>query len=402
MDYLKNLLEERNKANAAAREIVDRAIAEKRSLTAEDNEAIARADADFDSKQTMIDELRKIEAREVEVREATAGHVEAQASRVAVPEQSEADIIRAIARGDMRAHTFGMERRAAIVDTTTGAPIQTDLYSQIIAIARAVGPMLNPSIVTLLTTDSGNPLQIPTQATYSTGTVTAEAAAAINSEPTFNALSSKQLGAFKYSFLLQVSNEMLDDAGLDVLGFLGQQAGNALGYAVNSALTTGTGTAVPYGIVTSAGSGITGGTGVSGAFTYDNVVDLVYSLDGSARSLPGFGLMASTTGMANLRKIKDGAGAYVWQPALALGAPDRVLGYPVWENRAMAAVATTAKSLIAGDLKSYIVRQVNGIQIASSPDFAFDKDLLTLRCSVRVDGVLTQATHVKYFAGGTA
>lgn len=401
MDYLKNLLEERNKANKAARDIVDAALAEGRALSAEDQQAIARADAEFDAKQAMIDELRKIEAREAEVREATANHAEAR-SRIVVPQESEADIIRAIARGDRRSHMFGMERRAAIETDSTGAPIQTDLYSQIVAIARATGPMLNPGIVTILTTDGGNPIQIPTQATYSTGTVTAEAAAAINSEPTFNTLASKQLGAYKYSFLLQISSEMLDDAGVDVLGFLGQQAGNALGYAVNTALTTGTGTTQPNGIVNSAGSGITGGTGVSGAFTYDNVVDLVYSLDGAARSLPGFGLLASTSGMATLRKIQDGGGAYVWQPSLQLGQPDRVLGYPVWENRAMAAVATNAKSLIAGDLKSYIVRQVNGIQIASSPDFAFDKDLLTLRCSVRVDGLLTQGTHIKYFAGGTA
>ena len=45
------------------------------------------------------------------------------------------------------------------------------------------------------------------------------------------------------------------------------------------------------GIVTAAGSGVTGGTGVSGAFTADNLIDLLYSLDGEARLLPGVGWM---------------------------------------------------------------------------------------------------------------
>lgn len=398
---LKNLLHERNKANEAARAIVDAALAEGRSLTAEDKEAIARADADFDAKNAMIEEIRRIDAREAEVREAVAAAPEARAeSRIIVPRQSDADLLRAIASGEMRSYTF--EQRAAIETGSTGAPVPTDFYGQVIGIARAVGPMLNPSIVTVLNTSGGNALQIPTQATWSTGTVTAEGDAAANSEPTFNTLASRTLNAYKYSFLMQVSNEMLTDSGVDLLGFLAQQAGNALGYVANTALTTGGDTTEPQGIVAAAGSGVTGGTGVSGAFTHDNVVDLVYSLDAAARALPGFGIMGSTSAIAKLRKLQDGGGYYVWQPSMQLGQPDRVLGYVCYENPAMAAVGTANKSLIAGHLPSYFVRQVSGVQIARSDDYAFAQDLVTLRASIRLDGLLTQTSHVKYFVGGTA
>jgi HK97 family phage major capsid protein len=82
---------------------------------------------------------------------------------------------------------------------------------------------------------------------YSTGTVTSEGNAIGESDPTFNEFVT--LGAYKYSFLTQVSRELIEDAGVDILGFLAEQTGNAMGFAINNALTVGTGTVQPNGIV---------------------------------------------------------------------------------------------------------------------------------------------------------
>ena len=61
-DYMKSLLEERNKANKAARDIVDAAIAEKRNLTAEDTEAIARlAKRTEQDAETLADAMQALE-----------------------------------------------------------------------------------------------------------------------------------------------------------------------------------------------------------------------------------------------------------------------------------------------------------------------------------------------------
>ena len=382
-DYMKALLEERNKANAAAREIVDRAIAEKRALTAEDNEAIARADADYEAKNAMLEELRKIEAREVEVRAAVADAPEARA--VAVAPSSEEESIRALARGEIRSYEV-----RDVVKTSTGAPVPTSFYAQIMELARFTGPMLDSSYI--LTTAGGENLQIPRVNTYSVGSVTAEAAGFAESDPAFQSFLT--LGAFKESTFFQVSTEMLEDTGVDLLGFIAQNVGQAIGYAVNAHLTTGTGTVQPTGIVTSAGSGVTSGT--TATFTYDNVIDLVYSTDAAVRRMPGFGIMGSTSAVARLRKLQDGSGAYVWQPSLQLGEPDRVLGYRVWENPHMDALASAKKVLIAGDLKSYIVRQVGGIRLDRSDEYAFGNGLVTFRATWRGDGGLPQASHVKY------
>lgn len=396
MDYIQNLLEERAKAVAAGREILDRAAAESRNLTAEEQVAFEHTEADIIEKGNMIEALRKQDKIEAEQRAAVESHVEARAETTApVVERSDAELIRSLARGEMRSLDF--ERRD-VVKTSTGAPVPTSFYDQVMELARYTGPMLEVS--TILNTASGENLQIPRTNAYSTGSVTTEANAIGESDPTFQNFLT--LGAFKYSFLVQISTEMIEDSGVDILGYLGTNVGQALGLAVNAGLTTGTGTTQPNGIITSAGSGITGGTGVSGAFTTDNVIDLVYSLDAAARRLPGFGIMGSTSAVAQLRKLQDGGGNYVWQPSLIEGQPDRVLGYPVYENPSMAAVATSAKSLIAGHFPSYMVRQVGGIRLDRSDDFAFSSGLVTFRATFRVDGGLPQASHVKYFIGNAA
>ena len=393
-DYIKTQIEERAKAYEAAKEILDRAATEGRSLDAAERESVDRAFADMDRRKAIIDDMRSLEAREREVAEATAAHAEARAVSVAAP-QSDADALRALARGEVRSLNF--EKRD-VTKSSTGAPVPTSFYNTVIELARATGPMLE--VATIINTAGGESLQVPRTNNYSTGSVTSEASAIGESDPTFQAFLT--LGAFKYSFLTQVSREMIEDAGVDILGYLGTNVGQALGYAVNAALTTGTGTVQPNGIVNSAGSGVTGGTGVSGAFTYENVVDLIYSADAAARRLPGFAVMGNGKAIAALRKVTSPGGDYVFQPSLAEGTPDRVLGFPLIENPAMADPATSAKSLIAGHMPSYLVRQVGGIRLDRSDDFAFSSDLVTFRATFRVDGGLPQSSHVKYFIGNAS
>lgn len=394
-DYIKTQIEERAKAYEAAKEVLDRAAAEGRSLDATERESVDRAFADMDRRKAIIDDMRALEVREQEIAAATAAHAEARAVSVPVAEQTDAEALRSLARGEVRSLTF--EKRD-VTKSSTGAPVPTSFYDRIMELARYTGPMLE--VATIINTAGGESLQIPRTNAYSTGSVTSEASAIGESDPTFQAFLT--LGAFKYSFLTQVSREMIEDAGVDILSYLGTNVGQALGYAVNTALTTGTGTVEPNGIVASAGSGVTGGTSVSGKFTYDNVVDLVYSVDAAARRLPGFGLMGNGQSIALLRKLTSPGGDYVFQPALAEGTPDRVLGFPLIENPAMANPATSAKSLIAGHLPSYMVRQVGGIRLDRSDDFAFSSDLVTFRATFRVDGGLPQASHVKYFIGNAA
>jgi HK97 family phage major capsid protein len=394
-DYIRQQAEARAKAWEEAKALLDSAAAEKRDLSAEENQTYDRIMADLDARSQVMETMKAQAEREERAAEAMQGFEAQVKPAVAVPAIDEAELIRSLARGEIRSHSF--EKRD-VLKSSTGSPVPTSFYDQVIMLARHVGPMLETS--TILNTAGGENLQIPSLAAYSVGTVSSEAAAIGESDPTFNAF--KTLGAYKYSFLTQISREMVEDAGVDILGFLATQTGNALGYAVNGALTTGTGTVQPTGIVTAAGSGITGGTGVSGAFTADNLIDLVYSVDTAGRTLPGTGFQMNAKAIAAVRKLKDNAGQYLFSPSLTADARDLLLGYPLFENPGMADPATSAKSVIFGHLPSYFARTVGGLRLDRSDDYAFQNDLITFRATMRVDGNLIQTSHVKYFAGAAS
>lgn len=403
-EYLKKLVEDRQAAYHAAKAKMDEAAAESRSLSAEEREFVDRTFAELDEKRATIDTLLEAEKREREIAESMRGledvarPVEARNAAV----ESDADVLRSLLTGERRAHTFQFEKRD-LARTTSNAPVPTSFSDAVIDQARLVGPMLDPSVVTVLNTASGEDLVLPSLASWSTAAIEAEAATIDESDPGFGKTTLK---AYKYAFLVQVSQEFLADSNIDVIGFLGQQAGNAIGYAVNNALTVGTGTVQPNGIVTASTLGVTGGTATAtrgtGGFTADDLIDLVYSLDGAARRLPGFGVMANGASIGAMRKLKTSSGDYVFVPSIQPGTPDSILGYSLIENPAMANAGSAGKSVIAGHFPSYYVRTVGGIDVARSDDFAFNTGQVTLRFQIRVDGNLPQTGHVKHFLGGTA
>jgi HK97 family phage major capsid protein len=392
-DYINRQHELRQAAWHEAKHLLDTAGAEKRDLTAEEQEKYDRISADLDTRGAIIEQLKADEERAARLDAAAA---ELRTDEAPAGDDTDAETIRAMARGEVRSYNF--EKRD-VLTSTSGSPVPTSFYDQVILKARLVGPMLD--VPTQLNTTSGETIQVPSLSAYSSSaTVTAQGANFSESDPTFNSF--VNLGAFKYGFLIQVSREMIEDSGVDLLGFLADQVGNGLGYNVQNALTVGTGTVQPQGIVTAAGSGITGGTGVSGAFTADNLIDLYYSLDGAARLLPGVGWMMNGASIGAVRKLKDSAGQYIFSPAADGNQRDLLLGRPVYENPHVVSAATSAKSVIAGHMPSFFVRSVGGIRLDRSDDFAFNADLVTFRASMRVDGALPQSSHIKYFIGGAS
>ena len=391
-EYLKRQTELRATAWEEAKNLLDAAAAESRDLTAEENVIYDRISEDMDNRARVIEQITKDEERAQRLDVAAAS---VRTDEVAPTDDDDAAAIRSLARGEVRSLEF--EKRD-VLTSNVGAPVPTSFYAEVLLKARLVGPML--SLPTVITTAGGENLQIPRVNTYSAATIAAEAGAIGESDPAFSAFIT--MGAWKFSYLTQVSREMIEDSGVDILGFLADQVGQGIGFNVNNALTVGTGTTQPNGIVTASTLGITGATAVSGAFTADNLIDLAYSVDGAARMLPGAGYMMNGQSIGAVRKLKDTAGNYVFSPSLAVGVPDTLLGFPLHENPAMADAATSAKSVIFGHIPSYYVRQVGGIRVDSSTDFAFSTDLVTLRTILRVDGNLPQATHINHFIGGAS
>lgn len=394
MDYLAQQIEARKTAWHAAKALLDGAAAENRDLTAEEEQTFARINADIDMRSQRIADLEGAASRAADIEAAVAKAPEVREDR-ALREASDFDVVRALATGEIRTATF--ERRdlntsddSAVVPQSFYAILQEKMQYQ--------GPMLDANFVTQLNTASGEDIKVPVEASRPAATAIAEATAITALDPTFSNITLKSQ---KVAVLTKVSRELLTDSGIDIVSYLASSLGKSVGIKANNLLTVGTGTTESRGIVTAAGSGVTGGTAVSGAFTADNLIDLAHSVD-SDYVRQGAGFMMKRSSLGALRKLKDTAGQYLYVPAAAVGTPDSFAGFPVYENPDMAAIGTGAKSVLFGHFGSYHVRQVGGIEVARSDDAYFADDEVGFRVTLRLWGDLGQSDAVKYFIGNAA
>ena len=366
--FISGQSEERANLITQVREILDRAESEARGLTVDDLGHVDRLEARIADIDAALGVARRQEERQAEVAQAAGSFVPAVESR------NEGEVFRSMARGEIRSHTF--ESRATLVPATATVPVS--FLDRVYGIARQVGPMLDVSEVIQRT--SGNDLRIPIYTAYSVASATSAGSALSESNPTFDSL---LLQPAKTGFIVPIANELISDAGFDIESVIAEQAGNAIGFAVNGTTTTT--------LVGAAGSGVTASTATG--FTGDNLIDLAFSVDGAARRLPGAGYMANTQTLGAMRKLKDNEGQYLYQ--INVGAPDSFASFPVYENPALANVATTTKSVLFGYFGSFKIA-TTGLEVATSSDAYFANDVTAYRFTYRVAGGLTHAQHVKY------
>lgn len=345
-----------------------------------DAESLAKVEA-IEADIEKIDRSLEVAKRQAE-REAAA----VDAARDFAPvreERGESDMLRALANGDIRSAHFAQETRATLVPSANTVPV--GFADQVFALARLVGPMLNTSQV--FTRASGESFRIPTLTQYGSPAITAAGSTIADTEPTFSSI---LLSPWKISGLVPIANELIADSGFDIQATIAEAMGNAIGYSVNTLLTTGTGTIQPTGIVEAAGSGVASTATVLRA---DDLIDLAYSVDGAARALPSVGFQCNTSTLGAIRKLKDDNGNYILD--VVAGGPSTILGFPVFENPAMASVGSGVSSVIFGYLNDYKV-VTTGLDVAVSTDAQFEKDVTVFRYTTRVDGNLAHASHVKY------
>ena len=260
----------------------------------------------------------------------------------------------------------------------------------------AWGPMLDPGITRELVTTSGNNIKWPTvDDTTSTAAIHTEAGAVTDdggNDPTF---AEKDLDAYVYdSEIVRISIELLQDSFTNMDALLGSLLGERLGRAGNSALTVGTGTAQPNGIMTAATSGKTAASAT--AITFDEIIDLIHSVDPAYRASGSLRFMFNDTTLALLRKIKDGDGNYLWQQADArAGEPATIFGYPYAINQACVDAASTTTPVAFGDFSKYVVRKVTGINVVRMAELFAANLQVGFMAYNRIDGELINANAVK-------
>jgi HK97 family phage major capsid protein len=167
--------------------------------------------------------------------------------------------------------------------------------------------------------------------------------------PTFSRVT---LTAYKASALAKVDNELLNDSAFNVEAELADQFGRAFGLLTEDKYVNGTGANEPYGIARAAAVNVH--TASPSAITGDELITLFHSLKPAYRSTATF-LLNDSTALV-IRKLKNTTtGDYLWQPGLASGSPDRLLGRPVAFSDAMPTCGASNVSVIFGDFQQAFV-----------------------------------------------
>ncbi|MFI6862640.1 phage major capsid protein [Streptomyces sp. NPDC050421] len=419
-EYIKRMQERRANVWEQTKELLDAAEArggEESKLTAEEETKYQRLNADLDQIDARAKELSEAEQRTKDADEAFRSLLAKEPAPEARQgaEKGEVDQVRAWLTGQSGSRSLDVRPTSPMpLDARALSKLTPAAGGNTVPIAfynRLVQHMIENSGVlstgpTVLRTATGEQMQIPKTTAHSASAgIVAEAGPLTANDPTFGQVS---LDAYKYGFLLQVSHELANDTGVDLLGYLAMQAGRALGNGFGAHLVTGTGTSQPNGVLTAATLGKTGAASVVGAASGDDLIDLYYSVIAPYRQSSSCSWLMRDSTVASIRKLKDGTGGaglgnYLWQPGLTATTPDTILGKPLYTDPNVPQVALAAKSILFGDFSTYFVRQVEALRFERSDDFAFNTDLITYRAILRGDGDQVDTTGaIKYFAGNAA
>ena len=193
---------------------------------------------------------------------------------------------------------------------------------------------------------------------------------------------------------VDVSNPMLEDSAFNLESELAMEFSEQFGIAEGTAFVTGTGVGKPQGFIEGGLSSTNSGD--ADLLTSDGIYDLVYAVKTPYHAGAIFGAAASTIGA--IRKLKDGNGQYLWEPALALGQPSTLLGRPVVEMTDMAAVAASAKPIVFGDFRrGYAIVDRIGMSILRDPYSAASTNQVRFYARKRVGGqvILAEALRLQ-------
>lgn len=188
----------------------------------------------------------------------------------------------------------------------------------------------------------------------------------------------KILDAHKLHVAVKVTEELLYDNAFGLENFLIDSFGKAIGNAEENAFLNGTGNGQPTGIFAENG----GGTYITTEATEgDAIIELVYSLKRAYRKNAAF--ILNDKMIAKIRTYKDHNGAYMWQPSLIAGEPDKLLGYPVYTSQ-----YAPEDSIAFGDFSYYNIGDRGARSFKQLTELFAGNGMIGYVAKERVDGIL--------------
>ena len=197
----------------------------------------------------------------------------------------------------------------------------------------------------------------------------------------------KILDAHKLHVAIKITEELLYDNEFGLENYIITEFGKALANAEEDAFLNGDGVGKPTGIFDKTKGGESIGT-LTAALKSDDILDLIYKLKRPYRKNASF-IMNDAT-LAQIRKLKDNNGQYLWQPSYQANEPDKILGYNI---RTSAFAPTDA--IAFGDYKYYNIGDRGSRSFKQLNELFAGNGMIGYVAKERVDGLLILPEAVK-------
>lgn len=196
----------------------------------------------------------------------------------------------------------------------------------------------------------------------------------------------------------KATQKLIDDGAIDIEQWIAEKVAERFARLEATAFISGNGTSQPKGILSYAAGTSFGQiqqivSGADGAVTGDKLIELYYTLKDEYAKQANF-LMHRTTLQAVRLLKEETTDQYLWQPGLAAGTPDTLLGVPVALAADMPVPAADSLSIAVGDFKrAYLIVDRIGIRTLRDPFTA--KPFVKFYTTKRVGGEVVNTEAVK-------
>lgn len=271
------------------------------------------------------------------------------------------------------------------VSRSTGLGNPVTIADRVNVVAAQFNPFIDPAIVTVVRTSTGNNIQFPRVTALGTAGSVAEAGTIGESDGTLSALS---LTPVKYATIIQVTEELAEDAAFDLSAMIAEKCGAEVAVAHGAFAGTA--------VAAAATVGATGSGTVSVNPTFTDLAKLKASVNQAYRRAPKAGWLMNDTTLGVVTGLVDTSGQPIFRPGDA-NVADRLLGAPVYSAALIDLTDNTAGAILFGDLGQIYTALVGGVRVEVSREFAWNLGLISYKVEVRGATGLAQASAVKSY-----
>lgn len=278
-----------------------------------------------------------------------------------------------------KAHEYTEEDRVLIANTMStgqgsqgGFTVQPTVAPLLIETLKDFGGMRR--IASRLVTANGVDMSYPgSDGTSEIGEIVGQNQQVSDADPVLGTVA---LNTVKFSSKgIGIPLELIQDTSVDLIDFVQRRLRSRIGRIQNQKFTVGSGVGEPNGLITAAQVGRVGAAGQTTTITYDDLVELIESIDDAYSHEGAFTWNMGQALRKVVRKLKDSAGRPIWTPrydaGIAGGFTDELLGYAVNINNDMPAPAANAKPLSFGLHDRYMIRDAMDVTIFRFDDSAY-------------------------------